>query len=371
MTVRSTARVVLAACLMAGCAGAAIAADAPARRRRTPSCWPAASSPSAITDPATEREIDRLVARTTLAEKVGQVIQGDISSVTPADLARYPLGSILAGGNSGPYGNERADAAHLGQSWWPNTAPPRAPAGAGVPMLFGVDARPRPFEPARRDDLPAQRRPRRGATIPTLIRRIGVATAAEIAGSGIEWTFAPTLAVPQDYRWGRTYEGYSSDPGSSPPTAGAMTLGLQGQLEPGPPARGRSRRRHRQALPRRRRHLRTARTRAMRGSPSRTSSPLTVRATPAAIDAGALPVRWPASRAGTGSSFHGNASLLTERAQAPHGLRGGLVVGDWNAHGQVPGCTATDCPASINAGSRSLRWPPTAGRACSTTCWPK
>jgi hypothetical protein len=47
---------------------------------------------------------------------------------------------------------------------------------------------------------------------PELVRRIGVATAEAVAATGIDWTFAPTLAVPQDVRWGRSYEGFSQDP---------------------------------------------------------------------------------------------------------------------------------------------------------------
>ncbi len=47
---------------------------------------------------------------------------------------------------------------------------------------------------------------------PALIRRIGAATAAETAATGIDWSFAPTVAVVQDDRWGRTYESYSEEP---------------------------------------------------------------------------------------------------------------------------------------------------------------
>src|SRR3546814_1814003 len=68
---------------------------------------------------------------------------------------------------------------------------------------------------------------------PGLIQRIGAVTAAEIAGSGIEWTFAPTLAVPQDLRWGRSYEGYAADPQLVADYAKAMVLGLQGTLVAG------------------------------------------------------------------------------------------------------------------------------------------
>ena len=45
----------------------------------------------------------------------------------------------------------------------------------------------------------------------------------------------------------------------------------------------------------------------------------------------------------------GNASLLTGVLKERWGFDG-FVVGDWNAHGQVEGCTNTRCPQAINAG---------------------
>lgn len=107
-------RAALAMLLATGAVSSVLAAPTPASDApgvAHPALWPAAASPAAITDTATENAISALLARMTLEEKVGQLIQGDISSITPADLAKYPVGSILAGGNSGPYGNERADAA--------------------------------------------------------------------------------------------------------------------------------------------------------------------------------------------------------------------------------------------------------------------
>ena len=205
----------------------------PPAAKANPAVWPAARSPAAITDRETEAAINRLIARMTVEQKVGQTIQADISAITPADLARYPLGSILAGGNSGPFGDERAGAA----TWIKLVRDYRTAsekAGAGVPILFGVDA------VHGHSNLP-------GATIfphniglgaardPELIQRIGMATAAEIAGSGIEWTFAPTLAVPQDLRWGRSYEGYAADPALVKAYSKAMVEGLQGDLSAGKP----------------------------------------------------------------------------------------------------------------------------------------
>lgn len=310
-----------------------------------PANWPVAHSPSTITDAKTEKAISKLLRTLTVEQKVGQVIQGDISSIKPEDLARYPLGSILAGGNSGPYGDERADAA----KWLKLVNEFRAAsrkAGAGVPILFGVDA------VHGHSNLP-------GATIfphnvglgaahdAELIKRIGVATAAEVAGSGIEWTFAPTLAAPQDLRWGRAYEGYSSDPALIASYSKAMVEGLQGPLLAGKPlpaekvaasakhflADGGTEQGKDQG------DARLAEAELVR---------LHAQGYPPAIDAGALTVMASFS-SWNGVKNHGNRSLLTDVLKKRMGFEG-LVVGDWNGHGQVEGCTPTDCAASINAG---------------------
>ncbi len=81
---------------LVGCAAApASMAQTPASAQADPSVWPQAASPRAMTDARTEAMIDSLLARMTVEEKVGQIIQADIASITPEDLARYPIGSIL------------------------------------------------------------------------------------------------------------------------------------------------------------------------------------------------------------------------------------------------------------------------------------
>ena len=99
--------------------------------------------------------------------------------------------------------------------------------GTPVPLIFGIDA------VHGHNNIPnATIFPHNiglGAARDTdMIRRIGTATAAEVAASGIEWTFAPTLAVPQDLRWGRAYEGYSSDPAIVAAYSAAMVEGFAG-----------------------------------------------------------------------------------------------------------------------------------------------
>lgn len=307
--------------------------------------WPVAASPLAITDSKTESEISALLSRMTTEQKIGQLIQADISSIKPGDLLRYPLGSVLAGGNSGPYGDERASAAKWSKLVDEFRDVSRK-SGAGIPILFGVDA------VHGHSNLPeATIFPHNiglGAANDTdLIERIGAATAAEISGSGIEWTFAPTLAVPQDLRWGRAYEGYSADPDLVARYARAMTVGLQGTLVAGKPIDAN-------------RVAATAKHFLADGGTvdgrdqgdARISEAELVakhaQGYPAAIDAGALTVMASFS-SWNGVKNHGNSALLTDVLKGRMGFEG-LVVGDWNGHGQVPGCSAIDCPGAINAG---------------------
>ncbi len=341
--------IVLLSLVLAGCAPSLRQADfagqIPQQAKVNIDNWPAAKSPSAISDTNNESRIDALLAQMTIEQKVGQLIQADISAIKPEDLASYPLGSILAGGNSGPYGDERASAA----TWGKLVAEFRAvskKSGAGIPVLFGVDA------VHGHSNLPeATIFPHNiglGAARDTdLIERIGAATASEIAGSGIEWTFAPTLAVPQDMRWGRAYEGYSSDPVLVANYARAMTLGLQGGLVAGKPLDAN------RVAATAKHFLADGGTVDGRDQGDARISEAELIAKhaqgyPAAIDAGALTVMASFS-SWNGVKHHGNASLLTDVLKRRMGF-GGLVVGDWNGHGQVPGCTATDCPAAINAG---------------------
>src|SRR6185437_10324899 len=90
-----------ALCLSAACSRPATAA-APVLVH--PQLWPSVR-PQLPPDPALERRVNALLAGMTLEQKVGQLIQGDISTLTAADLRQYPLGSVLNGGNSKPGGN--------------------------------------------------------------------------------------------------------------------------------------------------------------------------------------------------------------------------------------------------------------------------
>lgn len=345
---RRQAMAMATALLLAGTATATAQTTGAEAAKVHPELWPAAKSPAAISDAATEARIDALIKKMTIEQKVGQLIQGDISTITPKDLETYPLGSILAGGNSGPNGNERSTAADWAKlvGEFRAVSLRRQANGIAIPIIFGVDA------VHGHNNIP-------GATLfphniglgaardPELIQRIGAVTAAEIAGSGIEWTFAPTLAVPQDLRWGRSYEGYAADPKLIAEYAKAMVLGLQGPLVAGKTVDAR--------------HVAATAKHFLadggtfegkdQGDAKVDEKELIAKHAmgyPAAIDAGALTVMASFS-SWQGVKHHGNKGLLTDALKDKMGFAG-FVVGDWNGHGQVAGCSVTDCAQSINAG---------------------
>src|SRR5208283_1784924 len=167
--------------------------------------------------------------RMSLEDKVGQMIQADIDSIEPGDLATYRLGAILAGGNAAPGHDVHSSAAAWAALTDAYHRAALAPAARHppIPLLFGIDAVHGHAKVAGATVFP-QNVALGAAHDPDLIRRIGAATAQEVAATGIDWTFAPTVAVACDVRWGRSYESYSEQPLLVREYALAMVTGLQG-----------------------------------------------------------------------------------------------------------------------------------------------
>lgn len=312
-----------------------------------PAIWPAYTYPVPVSD-ADRRLVDGLIARMTLEEKVGQIVQADLCCVTPEDVRKYNLGSVLNGGNSGPYGNDLAPARDwlkLADEFW-EASVDKADGGVGVPIVWGTDA-----VHGHSNIIGATIFPHNiglGAMRDVaLIEKIGAATATEIRVTGQEWTFAPTVTVPQDFRWGRAYEGYSSDPALVSSYTGAMVRGLQG-----PPAGGRI----------------LAQGKVL----ASTKHFLADGGTEGGVDQGDARISeealrdihgapyGPAMREGVatvmasfsswnGVKMTGNRSLLTGVLKDRMGF-GGFLVSDWNAHSQVAGCTNASCPQALEAG---------------------
>jgi beta-glucosidase len=176
-----------------------------------PEAWPALAHPPK--DLAVEDFVAQLLKRMTVEEKVGQMIQADIDSISPADLRTYKLGSIFAGGNAAPERNIRTTP----QAWlrlvdeFYRESLNSGGSHAAIPIIFGIDAVHGNAKLVGATIFP-HNVALGAAHDPELMRRIGEATAAEVSAVGIDWTFAPTVAVVRDVRWGRSYESYSESP---------------------------------------------------------------------------------------------------------------------------------------------------------------
>lgn len=306
-----------------------------------------ASAPAAATASANTPEA--LLARMSLERKVAQIIMPDIGSITPQDMRRYRFGTILNGGNSGPYGNDKAPAADwlkLADEYWQASTAPLPGGEPAIPALWATDA-----VHGHANVIGATVFPHNialGATGDVdLIRRIGAATAAEIEVTGIDWTFAPTIAVARDDRWGRTYESYGEDPVLVSRLGAAMVEGLQGRPdEPGFLGEGK--------VAATAKHFfgdgGTAQGVDQGDVNGNLADLMAIHAAPypAAIGAGVASVM-ASFNSINGSKMHGNAPLLTGELRGTLGFEG-LVVGDWNGHGQVTGCTNGNCPQALLAG---------------------
>lgn len=164
-----------------------------------------------------------LLERMTLEEKIGQMTQVEKNSLTPADVKDFGIGSVLSGGGGYPPKNTAVGWLEMVGGFQEAALQTRL----GIPLLYGVDA-----VHGHNNLVGAVIFPHNiglGATRdPDLVRRIGRATAEELAATGVKWNFAPTIAVPQDIRWGRTYEGYSQDTDLVSRLGRAYIDGLQG-----------------------------------------------------------------------------------------------------------------------------------------------
>ena len=182
-----------------------------------------AASPPWLT--ARDAEIRQIVAKMTLAEKAGQMTQPDLGSIKdPGDVKTLCLGSVLSGGGSDPKnGNTLADWSAVYQDCQRRALGTRL----AIPVLYGIDA-----VHGHNNVLGAVIFPHNiglgCSRNPDLVEEIARITAREVRATGIQWVFAPCVTVPQDIRWGRTYEGFSEDPAVVASLGAAAVRGLQG-----------------------------------------------------------------------------------------------------------------------------------------------
>lgn len=295
-----------------------------------------------------EERAQGIVQKMTLEEKVGQVIQGDISTVTPEDAKNYNLGSVLNGGNSAPGGGKTAswqewvDAADA--YWLASTD--TLDGGLGIPLLWGTDAV-HGHNNLQMAVIFPHNSALGAANDPDLMRRIGTVTAREVKATALDWVFAPTLAVAIDDRWGRAYESYSEDRNLVSNLGAAILRGLQG-------APGKSEFLDQNHVVATAKHFvgdggtqygidkgdtigRLDDIKKTHAFPYRAAIKNDVQTVMASFSSV------------NGQKMHGSKKLLSDVLRREMGFDG-FVIGDWNGHAEIPGCTSTDCPESLLAG---------------------
>ena len=304
---------------------------------------PASAHPALV-----EANVKALVAKMTLEQKIGQMVQPDIRSVTPEDVRKFRLGSVLNGGGAFPGENKHAsvgDWVAMADRFW-DAAMDTANNQLAIPIIWGTDA-----VHGHNNVIGATLFPHNiglgAAHDPDLIERIGTVTAREVAVTGLDWTFAPVVAVVRDDRWGRTYESYSEDPEIVRTYADRMVRGLQGA--PGSTS-----------------FLDAAHVLATakhfigdggtadgvdRGDNRSSEAELFKIHGPgyvAAISAGVQTIM-ASYNSWQGWKVHGSSHLLTDVLKQRMGFDG-IVVSDWDGVDEVQGCSKDKCAQAINAG---------------------
>lgn len=160
-----------------------------------------------------ESRVGALLARMSLAEKVGQMSQSTamstpISEGIKGEIRAGRWGSFLNAGSP----SDRAEAQRIAMK----------ESRLGIPLLFGRDVIhgyktifPIPLGQAATWD-------------PELIELAARQAAREAAAEGIRWTFAPMVDIARDPRWGRVAESLGEDPRLAGTLAAAMVRGFQG-----------------------------------------------------------------------------------------------------------------------------------------------
>jgi beta-glucosidase len=285
-----------------------------------------------------DQQAQALLSRMTIKEKIGQMVQVDMNALKDkADIQRYCLGSMLSGGDSDP-----ADITAKGwlkacsdyQDWALKTR-------LKIPLLYGIDA-----IHGHNNVNGAVIFPHNiglGATHnPALVEQAEYVTAQEVAGTGMQWAFAPCVAVAQNIRWGRTYESFGDSPELVSELAAAAVRGFQRKLPSGGSV------------------LACAKHFAGDGGTQNgidqgntlgdedAFRKLHVAPYLAAIDAGAGSIMVSFS-SWNGQKMHSNKRLLTDVLKGELGFQG-FLLSDWAAIDQLSGDYKSDIERSINAG---------------------
>lgn len=314
-------------------------------------------------DDALEKEVARILANMTLEQKVGQMTQAETKAITPEDVAQYYLGSVLSAGSSFPKtttalpsGDKHSNAAdwvNFGSKFY--DAALNTKMETRIPLLWGIDA------------VHGNNKVY-GATIfphnialgaaheKILVEKVAASVGKAVRAAGVNWAFAPTVAVARDDRWGRTYESFSEDTNLVKEYAGVYVRGLQGNFK-----------KDTNVIATIKHFIGDGCT-----DQGQDQGNCLIRKTDminihgqgyySGLAAGAQTVMasfssWhDQSNNNNYGAMHGSKELLTNALKIKMGFDG-FVVSDFDGIEKIPGCTKDSCPEAINAGMDMIMVP--------------
>ena len=298
-------------------------------------------------DSAVEKKVSDILSTMTLEQKIAQMIQPEIRNITVEDMRKYGFGSYLNGGGAFPNNDKHAtpeDWVALAEKLYQASVDDSLDSSS-IPTMWGTDA-----VHGHNNVIGATLFPHNiglgAANNPDLVEKIAHITAKEVMATGIDWVFAPTVAVVRDDRWGRTYESYSEDPAIVREYAASVVKGLQGAAD--------------KDFLSDQRVISTVKHFVGDGgtvggddqgnnvASEQDLFDIHAQGYVGGLTAGAQSVM-ASFNSWNGDKLHGHKYLLTDVLKDQMGFDG-FVVGDWNGHGQVKGCSNEDCAQAINAG---------------------
>ncbi len=288
----------------------------------------------------TRHNVESLLAQMTLDEKIGQMVQVDYLAVknNEDDVRKYFIGSVLCGGSSDPIDNTPKSWKELYDKLQSIAVGTRLK----IPIIFGIDA----VHGHSNVD---------GATIfphnialgathnIKLVEKVGAATAGEVKGTGIQWSFSPCIAVARNERWGRTYESFGEDPQLVKKLGAAYIKGMQGKSLSGKLS----------VLACAKHFLGDGGTTNGKDQGNTECSEEEFRKIhlPGYIEAIKADVKsiMISYSSWNGQKMHGNKYFLTDVLKNELGFKG-FVVSDWGGINQLPGDFKKQIEQSVNAG---------------------
>ncbi|MGC8595574.1 MAG: glycoside hydrolase family 3 protein [Candidatus Kryptoniota bacterium] len=286
-----------------------------------------------------ENRVDQLLKKMTLAEKIGQMTQIDRRFLqADSDIKVYALGSLLSGGGSSPAVNNPSSWADMYDKYQWYALQTRLK----IPLIYGIDA------VHGHNNV-------KGAVIfphnigmgctrdPDLVEKAARATAEEVVGTGINWVFAPCIAVARDIRWGRTYESFGETPELQTIMAAAEVKGFQGDNLSDPSS----------VVACAKHYVGDGGTEGGKDQGNTICDEQTLRKIhmPGYVEAvkegvGTIMVSY---SSWNGVKMSANKYLLTDVLKGELGFKG-FLVSDWAAINQLPGDYSNQVEAAVNAG---------------------